>query len=45
MQVIPYEVYLKMLYLMRYVDDELGLAAGGLFLSFVVMSSESLLLL
>ena len=29
----------------RYVDDELGLAAGGLVLSFMVVSSESVLLL
>ena len=34
MHVIPYDV-----------DDELGLAAGGLVLSFVVVSSESMLLL
>ena len=45
MQVIPYEVYHKMLYLTRYVDDELGLVAGGLNLNFEVMSSESVLLL
>ena len=39
LQVIPYEV------IPYDVDDELGLAAGGLVLSFEVMSSESVLLL